>query len=128
MQVLLTGANSLLGSNLTRKLLQANYEVKALVRENSKLLSLEGTNPEFVKGNFTDTDFLRKALTGCKIVVHVAANTSQWPSGYEHYKATNVNGVQHMLEESQKAGVERFILVGSANALSLAGSSPRAKR
>ncbi|MGQ7868929.1 NAD-dependent epimerase/dehydratase family protein [Sunxiuqinia sp. sy24] len=116
MQVLLTGANSLLGSNLTRKLLQANYEVKALVRENSNLLSLEGANPAFVKGNFMDADLLRKALTGCKIVVHVAANTSQWPSAYEHYKVTNVDGVRLMLEESQKAGVERFILVGSANA------------
>ncbi len=87
-----------------------------MVRENSKLLSLEGASPELVKGNFKDAAQLRKALASCKIVVHVAANTSQWPSAYEYYKSTNVDGVRVMLEESRKAEIERFIFVGSANA------------
>jgi dihydroflavonol-4-reductase len=116
MKVLMTGANSLLGSNLTRKLLLANYDVKGMVRESSNLLSLKGTDPELFKGSFLNTDDLRKALVGCQAVVHVAANTSQWPSGYEHYKKANIDGTRLVLEESKKAGIERFIFVGSANA------------
>ncbi|WP_299578859.1 NAD-dependent epimerase/dehydratase family protein [uncultured Sunxiuqinia sp.] len=116
MKVLVTGANSLLGSNLTRKLLQAGYKVKAMVRETSNLRSLEGVCPEWFKGDFTNAAHVRQALTGCQAVIHAAANTSQWPSAYEHYKAANVDGVKRMLKESRLAGVERFILVGSANA------------
>jgi dihydroflavonol-4-reductase len=116
MKVLITGANSLLGSNLARKLLQGNDEVKAMVRESSNLLSLKDTNPEIVKGNFMDRHNLQQALADCRVVVHVAANTSQWPSAYKYYQKVNVDGVQFMLEECKKAGVERFIFVGSANA------------
>ncbi|TDO62284.1 NAD-dependent epimerase/dehydratase family protein [Sunxiuqinia elliptica] len=116
MKVLITGANSLLGSNLTRKLLQANYSVKALVRPNSNTLSLEGTDAEIIRGHFTNRGDLRQALTSCSAVVHVASNTAQWPSAYEHYYQTNVAGTQIMLEESKTAGIEQFIFVGSANA------------
>ncbi len=87
-----------------------------MVRESSKLLSLKGTAPELFKGSFLNSDDLRKALAGCRVVVHVAANTAQWPSGYEHYKKANIDGTQLVLEESKKAGIERFIFVGSANA------------
>ncbi len=87
-----------------------------MVRENSNLLSLKNTNPEIVKGNFMDRHNLQQALSGCRVVIHVAANTSQWPSAYKYYQKVNVDGAQFMLEECKKAGVERFIFVGSANA------------
>lgn len=87
-----------------------------MVRESSNLLSLKGAAPEIFKGNFLSRQELQKALTNCRVVVHVAANTSQWLLGYQPYKKVNVDGVQLILEESRKAGVERFIFVGSANA------------
>lgn len=115
MKILITGANGLLGSNLVRQLLQENFEVKAMVRESSDLRSLKNTNPELFKGNLLDSGDLKKALPGCKLVVHVAANTAQWPSGYQHYKKINVEGTRLLLEESKKAGIEQFIFVSSAN-------------
>ncbi|KOH44972.1 hypothetical protein NC99_20970 [Sunxiuqinia dokdonensis] len=87
-----------------------------MVRESSNLLSLKNTDLELFKGSFLHADDLRKALAGCQAVVHVAANTSQWPSGYEHYKKANIDGTRLVLEASKKAGIERFIFVGSANA------------
>lgn len=96
--------------------MQANYDVKGLVRGSSNLLSLKGTDLELFKGSFLNTDDLRKALAGCQAVVHVAANTSQWPSDYEHYRKANIDGTRLVLEESKKAGIGRFIFVSSANA------------
>jgi dihydroflavonol-4-reductase len=80
------------------------------------LLSLKGADPEIFKGNFTIQSDLNKAFSGCSAVVHAAANTSQWAASYEEYKSINIDGTQILLEESKKAGIERFIYVGSANA------------
>lgn len=116
MKVLITGANGLLGSNLARQLLKANYGVRAMVRESSNVLSLRGADVEMFRGNVLDARDLKKALTGCQVVVHAAANTAQWPSDYSFYQPMNVDGTRLLLEESSKAGIERFIYVGSANA------------
>ncbi|MGD9928716.1 MAG: NAD-dependent epimerase/dehydratase family protein [Mangrovibacterium sp.] len=116
MKALITGANGLLGSNLARQLLKANYEVRAMVRESSNLLSLRGSDVEWFRGNVLDARDLKKALTGCQVVVHAAANTAQWPSDYSFYQPINVDGTRLLLDESRKAGIERFIYVGSANA------------
>lgn len=116
MKVLLTGATGLLGSNLARRLPDENFEVRALVRDSSNLSAIKNTGAEIFRGNFLNTDDLRKALKGCQVVIHAAANTSQWPTGYEHYRKTNVEATRLLLQESLKAKVERFILVGSANA------------
>jgi dihydroflavonol-4-reductase len=116
MKALITGANSLLGSNLARKLLQKGFEAKGMVRESAKLLSLKNSGAELFKGDLLNSGDLQKALSGCQVVVHAAANTSQWPTNYEFYKEINVEATRLILEESLKAGIERFIFVGSANA------------
>ncbi|MFT6369840.1 MAG: dihydroflavonol-4-reductase [Maribacter sp.] len=116
MKVLITGANGLLGSNLTRKLLQKGFEVKAMVRESSNLLSLKNSGAELFKGNLDNLSHLRKALSGCQAVVHTAANTSQWPTNQDYYKKINVEFTRLLLEESLASGVERFVFVSSANA------------
>lgn len=116
MKVLVTGANGLLGSNLVRELMDNQFEVKGMVRKNSKLLSLKGVNPEIFKGSLLHTKDLQQALKNCNIVIHTAANTSQLTLNYEHYKAINVDATHLLLQESLKAGVEKFIFVSSANA------------
>jgi dihydroflavonol-4-reductase len=116
MKILLTGSTGLLGSNLVRKLAQAGYEVRAIVRESSDLSLLKNTDTEIVTGNLFNTRDIRRALQTCRIVIHAAAHAVQWPTGYEHYRQTNVEATRLLLQESKNAGKERFIYVGSANA------------
>ena len=87
-----------------------------MVRESSNLLSLSGSGAELFKGDFLNRSELQKALSGCEVVVHTAANTSQWPTAYAHYQKINVEGVRLLLEASLDEGVERFVFVSSANA------------
>ena len=87
-----------------------------MVRPNSNLRSLKTTKPEIFKGNFMNAVEVEKALKGCQLVVHVAANTLQQPSDYKNYKTVNVEGTQFLLEKCSEAGIEKFIYVGSANA------------
>ncbi len=87
-----------------------------MVREGSNLLSLKNTDPEIYTGSFLEPNDLKNALSGCDIVLHIAACTSQSESNYKAYKTVNVDGTKRLLEESLKAGVKRFIFIGSANA------------
>jgi len=116
MKVLVTGANGLLASNLVRELLQSGYEVRGMVRESSNLLSLKMVDAELFKGEITNLTDVRNAFAGCEVVVHAAANTSQWPTNYGAYKKINVDVTQLLLDEAVRRGVEKFIFVGSANA------------
>ena len=116
MKVLVTGANGLLASNLVRELINSGYEVRAMVRENSNLLSLKKVDVEIFKGEITNQQDVRRAFAGCEVVVHAAANTNQWPTNYEAYRKTNVDATQSILDEAVRRNVERFIFVGSANA------------
>lgn len=116
MKVLVTGANGLLASNLVRELLRSGYEVRGMVREKSNLLSLKKVDVELFKGEITSQTDIRNAFAGCEVVVHAAANTSQWPTRYETYKKVNVDATQLVLDEAVRRDVEKFIFVSSANA------------
>lgn len=116
MKVLITGANSLLGSNLVRVLDEAGMEVRGMVRPSSNLLSLKGARFESFSGEVTRAADLAAAVRGCQVVVHVAANTNFWPSGLEHYLPINVEATRHAMEASKKEGVQKFIYVSSSNA------------
>lgn len=116
MKVLVTGANGLLASNLVRELLRSGYEVRGMVRENSNLLSLKKAEIELFKGEITNPADVKKACSGCEVVIHAAANTSQWPTNFEAYRRTNVDATQLMLDEAVRRNIEKFIFVSSANA------------
>jgi dihydroflavonol-4-reductase len=116
MKALVTGANGLLASNLVRELADAGYQVRGLVRANSNLLSLNKVDAELINGDLTSRDDLRKALSGCEVVVHAAANTCQWPTNYEAYRKINVQATKMIIEEAGRRSISRFIFVGSANA------------
>lgn len=116
MKVLVTGANGLLASNLVRELLEAGYEVRGMVRESSNLLSLKKVEIELFTGEITNVSDVRQAFAGCEVVVHAAANTSQWPTHFEAYKKANIDATGLMLEEAVRRGVGKFIFVSSANA------------
>lgn len=116
MKVLVTGANGLLASNLVRELLHSGYEVRGMVRENSNLLSLKKVDIELFKGEITSQADIRKAFSGCEVVIHAAANTNQCLANYDAYRKTNVYATQLLLDEAVRRNTERFIFVSSANA------------
>lgn len=115
MKILVTGANSLLGTNVLVELLQRNFEVRAMVRAKYKLL-LSDPSLEVCLGDITDKCAVRNAVKGCDIVIHVAANTSQASVRYSTYEKVNVTGTKYIMDAVVRHQVKKIILVSSANA------------
>lgn len=114
MKVLITGANSLLGANVTDELLKAGYTVKAMVRRKDSM-PFTRERLEVYEGSILQCEAAKSAVAGCEVIVHLAANTSQRAQSYASYTAVNVQGTRHMLEAAEAHGVRRFIYVSSAN-------------
>jgi nucleoside-diphosphate-sugar epimerase len=114
-KVLVTGATGLLGANTVQELLTKGYEVKVLVRDRKKYLLPDHRNAEIIEGDLADPVAREKAVTGCSIVIHTAAETGQSKIRYSDYHKTNVELTEMLYESAVKHGVKRIIHVSTGN-------------
>jgi nucleoside-diphosphate-sugar epimerase len=112
MTVLVTGATGLLGGHVTRLLLARGERPRVLVRPGDEPGPLARTGVDVRVGDLGDRGALRAAVDGVQRVVHCAARTGPW-GPEEQYEATNVRGLQALVEEAQAAGVRRIVHVSS---------------
>jgi dihydroflavonol-4-reductase len=117
MRTFVTGATGFIGGAVTRKLLGAGHDVRALVRPNANTQQLDGLPVEHVIGDLSDQDTLRRAMAGCEWVFHVAALYSYWGYRWEDYYQTNVLGTRHVLEAARLAKVEGVVYTSSVAVL-----------
>ncbi len=122
MKVLVTGANGLIGANLTRQLIYAGYQVRALVRPTSDMRSLHGVDVETVYGDVLDAGSLPEAVQGCDIVFHTAAMFSYWQMNAAELENLAIEGTRNVITVAGKSGVSRMVLTSSSVVL---GSSDR---
>jgi dihydroflavonol-4-reductase len=119
--VLVTGASGHLGSNLVRQLLDKGYEVRCLVRKDTR--GIDGLQCEMVIGDVTDSASLSKAVKGCDIVFHCAAAIGVEGKDTPMMMKINVEGTRNMLRAAEDEGVRRFIHFSSLHALCMRPTS-----
>ena len=90
-----------------------------MVRTNSNLKSIEGLNVELFKGKIERQSDVMQAVEGCDVVIHAAANTSQYESDPMVLYPTNVEGTRHVVEAVKKYAVKRLIFVSTVNTIGL---------
>ena len=117
--VLITGASGFLGSAVAGKLVDAGYRVAALVRPLSPRAHLAGMDLDFREGDLRDEASIRKALTGVRYLVHVAAVYRLWSRDRDEIFATNVAGTRTIMREALRTGVERIVYTSSVCILRL---------
>jgi nucleoside-diphosphate-sugar epimerase len=105
--IALTGGTGFVGSRFLDIAVDAGHEVKALTRRPQR----PRQRVEWVDGSLADSDALRRLVTGCSSVVHVAGvlNTRD-PAEFER---GNVDGTLAMLAAATAAGITRFVHVSS---------------
>ncbi len=124
MRVLVTGATGFVGGNVARALLARGYAVRALARDGSSTLTLDGTETEVVRGDVRDADAVTRALKGCQAVVHCAALYAFWLRDPRLIHQVNVDGTRVVLEQARRAGVERAVHCSSQAAIGVPRDGP----
>ena len=121
MRVLITGGAGYVGSTLAPLLLAAGHKVRVLDRLLYGGESLLGvwSHPhfEFVHGDVRDRETLRRAVSECDAVVHLAAIVGDPACAREPETARSVNldASMNLIEESRRAGVQRFVFASTCS-------------
>ena len=113
MKVFVTGATGFLGAHVARVLAEQGAELRLLVRQTSDLRNLEGLKADRVTGDLRSPASLEKAISGCEVVFHVAADYRLWVRDPEQMYRSNVEGTRALLEAARKNGVRRIVYTSS---------------
>jgi dihydroflavonol-4-reductase len=113
---LVTGASGFLGWHVARVLLERGYRVRALVRPGSRVDALD---VEAVTGDLRDAGSLERAVSGCGLVFHVAADYRLWAKDPRDLYRSNVDGTRNLLEAARRAGVERVVYTSTVGCIGI---------
>ncbi len=119
MSTLITGANGFVGSALIRQLIDKGHDVRALVRAGSNTQNLDNLNVSLIKGDLTDPGSLKKAVSGCNYLFHVAADYRLWIPDPDIMYRTNVQGTRDLIRHAADAGVTKMIYTSSVATLGI---------
>ena len=72
---------------------------------------------EPIIGDLRDPASLERAVAGCKLVFHVAADYRLWSRHPQELYDSNVGGTRNLLTAAQKACVERFVYTSTVGCI-----------
>ena len=113
MLAFVTGATGFLGSHVARVLADNGADMRLLVRSTSNLRNIEGLRADRALGDLRDPASLEKAMAGCDVVFHVAADYRLWVRDPNEMYRSNVEGTRAILEAARRNGVRRVVYTSS---------------
>jgi dihydroflavonol-4-reductase len=113
---LVTGASGFLGWHVAHALAERGYRVRALCRPASQIRELD---VERVTGDLRDPDSLRRAVEGCALVFHVAADYRLWSKNPGDLYSSNVDGTRNLLDAARRARVDRVVYTSTVGCIGL---------
>ena len=128
MLAFVTGATGFLGSHVAGVLAEQGAELRLLVRPSSDLRNLDDDdlkNADRVVGDLRDAASIAKALSGCDVVFHVAADYRLWVRDPDEMYRSNVEGTRSLLEAARKQGVRRVVYTSSVATMGFSSNHAR---
>jgi nucleoside-diphosphate-sugar epimerase len=113
--VLVTGANGLIGTLLRRTLRQPDRHLRLLdIAAQPELQSDEDAT--LIEGSFLDVDLMDEACEGVEAIIHLGGLST---GGHEwrEYLEVNINGTREVLDAARRAQVPRVIYASSHHAV-----------
>lgn len=107
MTIAVTGGTGFVGSRFLDVAVQSGQKVRALTRRPQD----SRDSIEWIEGSLEDPDSLRRLVTGCTSVVHIAGVINA--ADAQAFQRGNVDGTLAMLAAATAAGITRFVHVSS---------------
>ena len=114
---LVTGATGFVGWHVARKLLERGEKVRALVRDPARLKELEDV--EGFQGDLRDPESLARAVEGCAVVYHIAADYRLWTRDPQEMYRSNVDGTRNLFLAAQRKGIERVVYTSTVGCIGI---------
>jgi dihydroflavonol-4-reductase len=115
-KTLVTGGTGFVGRAVVEELLATGREVRVLAR-NPDHPALTGLAVEVAVGDLRDPESLKRGLTDCTCLFHVAADYRLWVPDPETMYAINVDGTRQLLEAAASEGVSRVVYTSTVGTL-----------
>jgi dihydroflavonol-4-reductase len=127
MLAFVSGATGFLGSHVARVLAEQGAELRLLVRPTSDPRNIADLRADRVTGDLRDAISIEKALAGCDVVFHVAADYRLWVRDSGAMYRSNVEGTRSLLESARKQHVKRIVYTSSVATMGFASGSNKGK-
>jgi uronate dehydrogenase len=117
-RVLVTGSTGAIGSVVAQHLLARGHRVRGFARRPSPDLQ------DYVTGDLSDQDAVRRAVKGMEVVIHLGA----YPNDADFLEVLlepNVRGLFHICDAAREFGVQRLSLASTLQTVHGHGSPPR---
>ena len=118
MTTFLTGASGFVGWHVLRALVSRGDRVRCLVRERSRH-AIPEAGGETVVGDLRDAATVRRAMRGCDVAYHCAADYRLWVPDPAAMYASNVGGTRNVLAAAADCGVRRVVYTSTVGTLGL---------
>lgn len=117
--VLVTGATGFIGGRLVEKLiLDEGAHVKVLLRNFARAPRIARFALDMIPGDVTDPAAVRRAATGCDVIVHCAFGNSGTP---QQQRATTVQGTEIVARAAMDLGIRRLVYLSTISVYGLPG-------
>ena len=113
MKAFVTGATGFVGSHVATVLADQGADLRLLVRTSSDPKNIQGLNADRVIGDLCEPDSVDRAMAGCDVVFHVAADYRLWVRDPAQMYQANVEGTRTILQAARKNHVRRVVYTSS---------------
>ena len=113
MKAFVTGATGFVGSHVARVLADQGANLRLLVRTGSDPKNIQQLNADRVIGDLCDPESIDRAMAGCDVVFHVAADYRLWVRDPAQMYQANVEGTRTILQAARKNRVRRVVYTSS---------------
>jgi dihydroflavonol-4-reductase len=117
---LVTGGAGFIGGHLVRLLVGRGERVRVLDRPGSAVRHLPLDRIDLVTADVRDRPAVRRAVGGCAVVYHLAANPQLWARRRGHFRQVNYVGAVNVIEEALAAGAKRVLHTSTESILTRA--------
>ena len=107
---------------MARVLAEQGSELRLLVRSGSNPKNIQDLKADRVVGDLRDPASIKKAMSGCDAVFHVAADYRLWVRDPEQMYLANVEGTRALLEAARRNNIRRVVYTSSVATMGFTSS------